>query len=832
LSLAPLLRQPVAAQALDPTFTPPAGLYASGQVYTMSAQQTDGKRVVAGSFSRVNGVAASNLARLDATGAADVAFGQNVGNAGIINTLRLLPNGQYLLGSSGNVTAGGLNRPSLLRLNANGTADATFNAGTGTGSTTSFSYEEGFAVQPDGKIVVVGEFDSFNGQPAAGVVRLNADGSVDTGFSVGAGVVPVTTTTYNYVDAVTVQPDGKLLVSGVFATFNGQPANGLVRLNPNGSLDTSFTSPFNTDSEATNVVLQPDGKLLVTGSLLLGNASPGIVRLNTNGSVDTGFTTSTLPGYSTFNLNDPPVAVQPDGKILVVGSFVLANSTRVARLNADGTLDNSFQVTPGSSTSPFTLGLQADGSVLVGGSISTTAGAELPLARLTTTGAVDPAFAPKLQIPGYVNAVVRQANGQLVIGGNFTELNGQPAQRLARLSATGVLDASFTAAVGVQASMVNCLALQADGKLLVGSNGLRRLTTTGSPDASFTYFSSGGTVTALAVQPDGRVLVGGAVSSSTYRYLFRVTTTGAYDASFVRDVNSSTLGMPNTVGAILVQPDGRIVVAEDFAVANTASFYTSRVVRYESTGTLDATFNNLSEFGTTTTTIPDQHRLYSLLLQPDGKILVGGNFGSVNGTTQAGVARLTTTGTLDGSFAPSLPTTAYAYSLALQPNGRVLVGGVFTTAQGSYLTRLLATGQADNSFAPTANPNSLVRSLLVQPDGGIVLGGSFTTVGSQPAFGLARITAPNVLAVAAPAAVAARTQAWPVPAHSVLHVAPDAGAQPRTLELLDGRGRTVRTLPLTSAAETALSVEGLPAGLYLLRVGYATGTVTRAIAVE
>ncbi|RZK29893.1 MAG: hypothetical protein EOO63_08060, partial [Hymenobacter sp.] len=658
LLLVPFLYQPVAAQALDPTFTPPTSLYASGLVYSMGAQQADGKRVVAGFFSRFNGLEVGNLVRLDASGAPDQAFAQNVGNASNIMAVVNLPTGQYLLGTYnvGNVTAGGLSRPALLRLNANGTADATFDPGTGPRLGGTNGLPEGLAVQADGKILVVGEFDNFNGQPAAGMVRLNLDGSVDTGFSVGTGGNSA------YLDAVAVQPDGKILVSGSFLTFNGQPANGLVRLNTNGSLDASFTSPLTAGSEPTSVVLQPDGKVLVSGgNLMIGTTRTGVVRLNTNGSVDTAFVNTTIPGGTTFNRYDASLLVQPDGKIVVVGDFTLANNTRVARLNADGTLDTSFRVSPGSNTLPHSVGLQADGSVLVGGTFINAAGVEIPLGHLSSTGTFDHTFTPKLQSPGYVSTVVRQTDGQLVLGGNFTELNGQPVQRVVRLSPAGAVDASFAAATGVQAAVVTCLAIQADGRILVGANGVRRLTSAGSPDASFNYFLSGGTVTALAVQPDGRLMVCGAAISTSYRYLFRVTETGAYDPSFTRDVTSATgLGLPNTANAVLVQPDGRIVVAEDFTASSATGLSLSRVVRYNSTGTLDATFNNASEFGGTSATNPNQHRLYALALQPDGSLLVGGQFGSVNGTAQSCVARLTAAGALDNSFKTSLPVSALA----------------------------------------------------------------------------------------------------------------------------------------------------------------------------
>jgi hypothetical protein len=169
--------------------------------------------------------------------------------------------------------------------------------------------------------------------------------------------------------------------------------------------------------------------------------------------------------------------------------------------------------------------------------------------------------------------------------------------------------------------------------------------------------------------------------------------------------------------------------------------------------------------------------------------------------------------------------------LAVQPNGRVLVGGGFVTANYG-LIRLLDDGQLDASFGATAVPNSAVAAIDIQPDGALVVAGSFSTIGGQPAVGVARIIAANVLAVAAPAAVAARTLAWPVPAHGQLHIAPDASAQPRTIELLDALGRPVRQQPATAAPEQTMRLDNLPAGVYLLRVHYAAGAVTRRIEVQ
>jgi uncharacterized delta-60 repeat protein len=825
-----LRHQAANAQALDPSFNQITSLYASGEIYSLGTPQADGKRVLAGTFTRINGTSVSRLARLDAAGAVDLAFGQNVGTASNVYRVKGLAAGQYLLASSGgNVTAGGIVRTELLRLNADGTADASFDPGTGPASASYYASSTDYAVQPDGKVVVAGVFESFNNVPAPGLVRLNTNGSVDLTFVVGTGGAGGSAGYYP--SAVAIQPDGKILVGGSFTSFNGHPTNGVVRLNADGSVDPTFTAPLRADAEVAGLTLQPDGNVLVDGYRVLSTASTGallsLARLLPSGSLDPGFATTTLGGTITTAGYEPAVTLQPDGKLLVVGIF--PNS--VARLNANGTLDLSFQAA--FPQSPVALGLQPNGSILLG--FDAFSGAEQTLVGLTSTGAANSAFVAKVQSPGNVAAVARQPDGKLVLGGNFTELNGQAVHRLTRLTANGTLDAGFAGATGVVRGVIYSLLLQPDGNVLIGTaQGMGRFTSAGSPDPSFTPASAGIGATALALQTDGKILAtvlySGTVSGVAYNRLVRLTGTGAFDPTFVRAGTSTTLGTPSLTDAVLVQPDGRILVGGIFQVSGQAPV--GRVVRYETTGALDPTFSTLA-FTNATGTSSTANRIYSLAFQPDGKLLVGGNFGAVDGSLRYGMARLTATGTLDATFAPGAVFTGPVYSLAQQPNGRVLLGGNFSTPGPlTNLARVLDNGQTDASFANTAAPNGTVRALLVQPDGAIVLAGSFTAVGGQPAVGLARIVAANVLHVAAPAAMAARTAAWPVPAHGTLHLAPDFSAQPLTVELLDALGRQVRYQPATSAQEQTLEIETLPAGVYMLRVSYAAGTVTRRVVVQ
>ena len=847
LVLAPLAARPAAAQTLDPTFVAPTSLYAPGAVTALGPAQADGKRVVGGGFVRANGTDVGNVVRLEASGALDAAFAQNLGVVfSPVYRVVGLAAGQYLLcGYGSSFTAGGLTRNEAVRLNADGTADAAFNTGAGAsfggfgpGSGVSLDY----APQPDGKLVVGGYFDTFGSAPAAGVVRLNANGSVDAGFSVGTGA---SATAGEAVTAVALLPGGKMVLGGDFVNFNTRPANGLTQVTANGGPDASFVSPLQPNSSVENVVVQPDGKIVVSGDLYLAGAvaNASVARLLPSGALDPGFS---LAGFASFTDlavtttgRDKGLLLQPDGKLLVAGTFETSNaSANVVRLNANGTLDTGFRAASDAGSIPFTIGLDGNGTVLVGGFFSTLGGTDNNLGRLAAaTGAVLPAYRPNLQTAGTVRSVVRQADGKLVAGGDFNEIGGVPASRVVRLSATGTVETAYSAAAGLLPGRVNKLLLQPDGRLLVGTEvNTLRLAITGSPDPGFRVpFGA----TALGLQADGKVLIGGtfdapAGGASAYG-LVRVSSAGVYDAGFVRRP-APGLGNPRYTDAILVQPNGRIVVGGTYFDNNNGLPAGGYLTRCETDGRPDPSFAATSAFGNSATNASFNNRLYALALQPDGKILVGGNFRFVGPAARPGYARLTAAGALDAGFAPTRAQTGRVLALALQPNGRVLFGGNFLspTPAPIYggLARVLTTGVFDASFAATANPNGLVHDLLVQPDGAIVLAGSFASVSGQVVAGVARLTAPNVLAVAAPAAVAARTAAWPVPAHGRLHVLPDFSARPRAIALLDALGRPVLTVPAAAAAETVLDLTGLPAGAYLLQVQYEAGAVVRRVAVE
>ena len=254
--------------------------------------------------------------------------------------------------------------------------------------------------QSDGKLIIGGNFTTYSGITTNRIIRLNTNYTKDTSFNMGTGF------NSNSVFNVKVQSDNKILVTGNFTSYNGVTVPKILRLNSDGTLDTAFNSNVTSASlvdadipQSRPIIIQPDGKIL-TGGLSYSTAQ-GLVRLNSDGTVDTSFSTNMGIG---FNSGGYPEAVngmclQADGKIVCTGDFSTfntgstVNQQSILRLNSNGTFDSTFNVPFGSSTfysfSPMVQYIPSSGKILCGGDTSY----GLPkFTRLNTNGTIDNTF--------------------------------------------------------------------------------------------------------------------------------------------------------------------------------------------------------------------------------------------------------------------------------------------------------------------------------------------------------------------------------------------------------------------------------------------------------
>ena len=315
--------------SIDPVFQGSA----SGPVQALVCQ-TDGNILLGGTFSTADGIVRNNIARLTTSGSLDTTFNPGAGANGAVNALaetfaggarKIYVGGNFSEISSGLGNSSGYS-PYFARLFNNGTLDTTFNTGFGLDGPVN-----AIAVYPTnsiyaGKVIVGGSFTHYNGITVNGIVRLNSDGSVDTGFNPGVAA------TNGAVNAITIQPDGRILVGGSFINFGGIAVNNFTRLNNDGSADTNFVAAIGAGANNTvnEITLQPDNRVLIVGqfSQVGGLDRGGVTRL-----LPTGANDLTINFGTGANGLVDAVVVQPStGFITLGGAFTAYNGETVGHI--------------------------------------------------------------------------------------------------------------------------------------------------------------------------------------------------------------------------------------------------------------------------------------------------------------------------------------------------------------------------------------------------------------------------------------------------------------------------------------------------------------------
>ena len=730
----------------DPTFNPIDVSFgdsegANSYIYT-SALQSDGKIIIGGTFSTYNGTARSKISRLNTDGSLDTTFNSGTGANSTVQTTAIQPDGKIIIG--GYFTSyNGLATNRIARLNIDGSLDATFNVGTGANSGVFAT-----TIQSDGKIIIGGYFTSYNGDTINRIARLNTDGSLDTSFDPGAGA-------NNGVLTTALQPDGKIIIGGYFTSYNGIARKGIARLNDNASVDTTFNPGTGVNGSTPviySTALQFDGKVIIGGdfSSYNGTATNRIARLNSDGNIDTTFNLGTGPDYGIRT-----IAIQPDGKVIIGGSFNSFNGLvrkSVVRLYANGVLDSAFNpVTgaPASGNPVYTSILQPDGKIIIAGQFYYINNIEKTgIARLYVDGILDGTFNPSKGTRGYVYSTAIQSDGKIIIAGGFTSYNDTIKKCIARLNIDGTLDPTFNSDIGANGS-IKTITIQSDGKIIIGGNftsyngtarnRIARLNTDGTLDTSFNPGTgvNGSTpnIYSTALQSDGKIIIGGVFDSynGTTKYSFaRLNTDGSLDASF--NAGTGVGGTGKYINTITIQPDGKIIIGGSFASYNgTAS---KCIARINPDGTIDGTFN----VGTGV-----NYSLHTTAIQPDGKIIIGGNLDSLNGIAINSIARLHADGSIDTTFNSGTGTggiNKYIYTTTLQTDGKIIIGGEFISYNGvarNYLARLNTNGTLDTTFSTGIGPSSFIRTTALQLNGKVIIGGEFTSYNGIFIKGVARI---------------------------------------------------------------------------------------------
>ncbi len=727
---------------VDPTFDPEihTGSYNPKTVRDIISLP-DGKILVGGVFNSYNGIRTGTLIRLNPDGSIDSTFNNQTltttsGIENNVNQMILQSDGKIIvrLGNS-NIAVNDNEPEDIIRLNADGTIDPSFNYN-GDAFAEPFisfersenfkdesSFEENFAVNAsdfvtidanDRLVFIHGAFPALR--------RLNTDGSPDT-----SAQFPATSGLH------TIAAQGNKIIT------SGSPGNGnqitVQRFNEDGSLDTTFNETILTHS-VFKFIVQPDKKIILM-------AANGLRRLNEDGTEDSNFTRTTQS-------NPKDIYLTNSGKIILLTQ---PSSNQISRFLSNGAPDTTFN-TYSFPNAPYqlvsTIAANLDDGVFIGDQIIGINSPQIPngFSKLKPDGSLDTTFniggnGFQSVVPGKIRSIVVQKDEKIIIGGSFDSVNHTPQYKVARLNADSTIDTSFQINSGVLGNTftrilsVYKIALQTDGKLVVSGNfdykvngldksNLVRLNTDGSIDPSFelgvtlidTFGCCGGGKNITVPLASGKMIVGKSRLSANESIPIKLNSDGSLDSSF----NSNIFSGQNVVyiWGLVVQTDGKIIIGGNHSGANSSKSF---VARLNMDGGIDATFQ-----------INEQANRFvsDLALLPNGKVLVaiGDRYSNIPSPQQSDVLRLNTDGTIDTSFDAGASADGRINAIIPLGSGRIFVGGDFAAFDGQTRQNL-AQLNADGSLIPVNySVNAEVYSLASDGIGRLLVGGNFTEIGA------------------------------------------------------------------------------------------------------
>jgi uncharacterized delta-60 repeat protein len=693
--------------AVDTTFT----TVADGPVYAL-AVQPDGRILLGGAFTNVSGAIRHCVARLMPNGAPDASFGGAANLDGPVYSIALQADGQIVVGGAFLTAGGATNHNCLVRLNPDGSVDPTFDSGQGIGApvgTLGAVYSVSVAL--NGRVIIGGNFTNYNGFSRNFFARLRTDGTLDTAFDIGSGANDI-------VRATTVQSDSAVIIGGDFTVVDQIPRNYLARIHGEERIDRTLV------------------EFAATVFRVKENQTNALIVVQRSGNTNTDFSVSFGTSDGTASNGIDYVGVT---NVLHFAPGDLSKTNRITIID-DGMID-------GDETVHLTL-FNAPPSIDMSGNTSALLVIEdyKPSVRFSSTNYVVREnqtnavinLVREGDLTGQVSVDFRSYPGTAVPGADYTPVQtnvffdvNQTTQAVLIPVIYDNVEQDVQTVFLVLTNPVGCyLGLYSNALL----NILDANIPLGTPDPAFDpglgAGSPGGLVRALALNPDGRILVGGAFTTFDgvpHGYFTRLNLDGSQDLAFVTNSGAGANGMVSALGLL---PDGRSLLGGAFT--NVSGFGFSHIGRLQTNGAVDRSFNQLNNLDS---------GLTALAVGADGKVFIAGGF------TQPSpfLARIRTDGGQDSTFSAGTGPDAIVHTVCLATNGaqpQLLIGGAFGKVNGfprSRLARLSYNGVVDPAFVPPVISTGVVYAVTTDSQGGVLIGGSFTNVGGASRYGLARL---------------------------------------------------------------------------------------------
>jgi len=648
-------------------------------------------------------------------------------------TKQLLDNSKFYHGHENDLTIGKSASTITFR------GETFFVPGTGL----NFSTAYGFGLQADGSVIMASEDSSWNGvETGYGIQKVSATGELDATF---------TTNTGTGFDSdglcVAMQNDDKILIGGYFSEFNGTTTNGFTRLNADGTLDTDFNTAIGTACGVGNyancIAKSESGEIFVGGWFddFNGNSSSHFVKLNSDGTQDTSFMTNLGSG---FDSEVSAICIQEDGKIVVGGYFEAVNSTPalgIARLNSDGSVDTTFSanIVTGSSGGYFRGILQqSSGKLIIGGEFSTFEGHTGRIHRLNEDGTYDTTFSSGTGFDNDINAMKLTEGDKILVAGSFQNYNGTATKYLCKLSADGIHELNFGDSLDSQIYSYTIIE-NSDGFIYAGTYA----TDVNLNNPGVFRFKSNGEVNIGTIPVIDQIIIGGSAAIYDADYSENYVDRSLVDKAWViSQGETASNGLVRTVNTGGTGNFGLGGTLEGHTEINIAS---SRL-QLQNYG-MGLFFDVESGFNIGlggNSGYVSQTKVIDPQFPSDGayKVIVVGNFTSWNtDLTKKYITVLIENGTNSGDFNPaSINNTIRAVDV--QQDGKIIIGGDFTQIDGNTvnrIARLNSDGSYDATFSGGTGFNGSVYSIFVQDDDKILVGGTFTEFDGTSAWSIVRL---------------------------------------------------------------------------------------------
>lgn len=669
----------------------------------------------------------------------------------------------------------------IVRFNANGTIDTSFIGPAG--SATNYDHEINvIELQADGKMIIGGNFEYLDGLSRRSIARLNTDGTVDTCFDPGFALSDTATLGDGEAMDLIIEPDGKIITCGTFSYYNGTARNAIAKIYGNSVDAINDTATISSGGgTAINNILSNDisgnvgatisnvtlVQVSTTNSNIALNTSTGAVTvaagmpqgihtlvykicgLNPTCQCDTATVTITI--HNVVDAVDESITAEM-GDITTIN--VLTNdtysgsqaTTANVTISVIGNFPNNGPLFDSNTGAVYITDTTPVGLYTFTYQIcDTTLPSNCDTATITITVS-SPPLLPGQRANHRVEFSGLQTGGMIIIAGYFSEYNYQSANKITRLRPNFGLDPGFVSTGPFPGAIMDVDIQQDDYIIVAGeiggfnntntTDGIVRLTPNGSLDAAFNPGGSGPAgspcncqnpiVHSVAVENNGKIIaVGGfkSYNSSLRNYIVGLKSDGTIDPQFNY---ISGLDQPATEVAI---HQNKILISGHFSRYN--NIPVKKLFRIDEFGNIDSSWNQ-KVITFYSANYPNLGgiigQIETIVVQPDGYILIGGFFQAYDGVPRRNIARLDPSGNLDLSFDPGTGFDGIVRAISVEPDGSIFVGGSFTTYNGqsvNTLIRLESDGDLDPTFYSGTGPEGKVWTLTRQPDNKVIVGGRF-----------------------------------------------------------------------------------------------------------